>query len=820
MRKNLAALNRKLERECPTLPWCQTDPEKLGDVVVSFMYDMQGFYKRWAQKWFENFQFVYGNHNIRWHRRYDFAIDVDFLRRDSAMNKTSQTNISRVVCEALVSAIYADLPTWAPRAVDESSSRSKRKEEITSKLLEYYAYQQSLDDKFKEAATNFVVFGQTAAFVSWDYRAGTLKNVPKMKKIKAPIMTTIMQPADVGLIETPAQAVDSMGAPLYDERWEQETDEFGKPVFSQELSGDVRIEMLTPFEYQREPGSHSIDDAKWVQRLRLMDYDEYLKEYANVPGATRWFDMAKPGFEDQQMYHFAMKQFFRMFYTTPASLDQNKSYGNVFQFAGAQMRSKIMVIEHYDRPEERWPLGRKLVIANGKCTHITEPQFNLPNKSGGWHPFVECQWLTVAPASIATGPMNDVTAKNREMNTADSLIATALLRNCGSQLLVKIGSGLDPQKISGTPGEIHEVQDPMGAAHWLHDEQPISPIVEKLRTQIKDDVYEISGAQDSLRGDRSKGVTAGYALRQLQEREEKRITPARKSFERFVGLIGEKLLTCLKANVTKLGDNAMNYILASAAGKFTSNDVLGFMGGLNFGIDVRVEAGSMAAKSKATMQASLMDLAKGPLGNRLANDANVLDKFLKFFDAETLRDVSAIHRERAQRENTVLLEMIRTGIQDDGASMPIVLFEDDDEIHIQEHSAAFVENSEEIQKNEILLKTYIIHMERHRLQQKEKNGELPPGTSQYVPSFAAGAGMSVPPKEQLVAEKQQNDVQKQAPQPVPPPPPQQPKPTQNQQAPMAPKTVNGQNKGTDPNAPAANTSQARQSTAIVEGKTR
>ena len=165
--------------------------------------------------------------------------------------------------------------------------------------------------------------------------------------------------------------------------------------------------------------------------------------------------------------------------------------------------------------------------------------------------------------------------------------------------------------------------------------------------------------------------------------------------------------------------------------------------------------------------------------------------------------------------------MIRTGIQDNGANLPVVLFEDDDEIHIQEHSAAFIENAEEVQKNEILLKTYIIHMERHRLQQKEKNGELPPGTSQYVPSFAASAGMSVPPKEQLVAEKQQNDAQKAAPQPTPQPPQApQPPPTQNQKAPMAPKTVNGQNKGTDPNAPAANTSQAKQSTNIVEGKTK
>ncbi|UOF77053.1 portal protein [Caudoviricetes sp.] len=802
---SLKKLTRKLELECPELPWCQTDPKKLGDVITQFTYGIEGYYRRWAQKWFENYQFIYGNQNVKWHRRYDFAVDVDFLRRDNSVNKASQTNISRVVFEGLVSAIYADLPSWEARAIDESSSRSKKREDVTKKLLDYYVYSLNLEDKFKEAACNFVAYGQCAAYIRWDPKAGTMKKVPKMAKIKAPVMTTIMQPSDVGLIETPVQAVDSAGAPAFDERWEYQTDNQGKPVYIDQPSGDIKLEILTPFEYRREPGSKSFDEAKWIQRLRIMDYDDYLREYELVDGKTEFFDRVKPGFHDQNMYQFAMKQFFRMFYTTPANVESNRMYGNPFYYATQQLKYKMLIIEHWDKPNEMWPTGRRVIVANGKATHITMPAFNLPNKQGGWHPFVEMQWLSVSPSSVATGPMNDVASKNREINIADSLISTALLRNMGSALLVKTGSGIDPQRISGTPGEIHEVND-LSGARWLHDEQPISPVVQQLRMQIKDDVYEVSGAQDSLRGDRTKGVSAGYALKQLQEREERRITPARKSFEKFIGTIGEKILTCLRANTIELPEHAMGYILASAAGKFNEDDVLTFFSGLDFGVDVRVEAGSMSVKSKATMQATLMDLAKGPLGQRLAQDASVLDKFLKYFDAETLRDASSVHRDRAQRENTIFIEIIRKGVQDDGSTLPIVVFEDDDVIHMQEHQIAFIENCEEIQKNEILLKNFIIHMERHRLQQAEKEGKQPPGMSQYVPSFAANNN-SVPPREQLVQEKQQQQAQQQAPAPTPQPP----------APPVAPQQQVGSTKTPAPTTPAVNTPQAKQSQSNVEG---
>ena len=69
----------------------------------------------------------------------------------------------------------------------------------------------------------------------------------------------------------------------------------------------------------------------------------------------------------------------------------------------------------------------------------------------------------------------------------------------------------------------------------------------------------------------------------------------------------------------------------------------------------------MIEQSKATLQANMLELAKGPAQQRLGQDAKVLDTFLKYFDADPLRDDSATHRDRANRENEVFLDMARLG---------------------------------------------------------------------------------------------------------------------------------------------------------------
>lgn len=745
----------------------------------------QDLYKsRWAQKWFENIQFIYGNQNLKWSKTYDFAVDVDFLTSARpAINQKSKTNLARVVAEALVSFIYSDLPTFTANAADESKIKSKRIAKICEKLLSADMEILCLYRDFLSAAGIFTAMGQVAAKIDHNRSKGQIVQIPQFQKVKAPIYTDMMQvdPMTGGLLEVPVQALDSMGKGLFEEKWEPVIGLDGRQVKKAVRAGQEEVRILTPFEYTRAPGSKGMHDTPWIEEIRILDYERYYDEYKDIDGKTKEFDReVMPLQKGTELHTFVIRQFMRLHYITPPTLDNNlRGLNSVIK--GNYLKNKVIVIEHYDEPRMgKWDEGRRVITTNGYCTHITKPSYKT-NKKDGWHPFAEAQWFNISPSSLAAGPLNDVIEKNRELNVKDSLIATALRRNMGSALLYRAGMGFDKNQYTGTPGEFHEVQDIEGFK-FLHDTQPIPPVIESLRQQDKDDVYESSGAQDAIRGDRSKNVSAGYALKQLQEREEKRLTPPKREFERFVSTIGEKIIASKRSNFSRLSDDVIGYLKRAAAGEFTIEEVVGFLSSdIDYGVDIKAEPDSMLAKSQATYQANLVELGKGPLKDRLANDAQVLDEYIKEFGVEGLRDGSACHRDRAKRENEVFADMLSLGPDSDGLSRPVVCDEDDDDIHISEHTVDLVTNFEEISSNLFVLEERLKHIEMHRISSKEKAGKVAPGTTLNVPQAYAQARNSPAPQAPMIYQQNQQRQQQQQ--------QQQTAQTQNPALPGGPKTT-------------------------------
>lgn len=806
----------------PELPWNVFTADELGPAVMQFCNEHEPYFRRWAEVWWENFQFLFGQHNMRWSKKYGFAVDFDFMRTTSPFNLKAWTNIGRPVIEALTSLLYSGLPEWDVETMDESSSKGKRFRKIYRRLLECYDKRLVMDKEYGGAAFIFAMFGNVGADVGWRLNAGRIMEVPRYRRTQAPVFTDYMAPNAItgGLLEVPVQALGSNSEPLMEDRWEPVRDATGRQVVDQIWAGDAGVDILTPFEYRRGLGTAGMHKTPYAQRYKLLDYDEWLDQYGQLEGRTKHFKDVRPVYSNTLVLGFAQRLFMRMLFTTPPSLDDGmRKIGSVFK--GSLFKHKVLVVEHFDRPHPtKWKKGRRLVITNGVCTHITAPSYNT-GKLDGWHPLLEAQWMHASPSSVAPGPMNDVIRKNRELNVKDSLIASSIRRNMGSQLLIKSGSGLDPQRLTGEPGIAHEVSDPYGV-RWLHDEIPIPPVVAQLRQADKDDVYETSGALDALRGQPSTGATSGYQEKQRQEREERRLAPARKNFELFVAGIGEKLACCIRWNAKSLDEYVVGFLKRSAAGEFTEADIVAFLSTpVDYGVDIKVVKSSMALKSKATQQATLQELAGGPLGQRLSSDAKVLDEYLKFFDVETLRDNSGPHRDRAERENETFLDMLRLGADLEGVLRPLVLFEDDDDIHMAEHTITFIKHFDEFRNDERAMLEFLTHQEHHRLQKQEKLGQVMPGTALQTANMMAGARQTATPTMQTIymdsSMRQQQKAQQQAqPQPGQQPGPagqQQPPAASGQQrAPQAPRQPAGPGGGpgkVDANAPSGNTPSAR-----------
>ena len=759
----------RIKSSCPDLPWCQDEAEHLGPSVMNFLWDQESFIRSWARRWFENFQFIYGNNSIKWSKKYDFAVNTDTLRRNVSMNQKASTNLSRTIHEALTSYLYATIPDWEAESSDQSSLKGKRFAKITEKLLTAYMSRLCMDKEFLVAASMGVCYGQMAGEVGWNPSGGQLMDVPRWKKIKAPVFSDMLANCQMtgGLIEIPTSSLGSDGQPLFEDRWEAVTDGTGKQIIDRIAAGDAYVKMRTPFEYRRQIGTYGMHKTRFVETVDLIDFDEWMETYGTMDGKTKFFQQVEPQLNEGAIRDFALRHFMRLQFTVPPTLNDNGREAGA-QFKRSLFKNKVLVVNHYDRPlPGLWDRGRRLVLANGQCTHITAPQYTT-NKLDGWHPLVEFQWSNLAPMSIATGPMDSVTAKNRELNIADSLIATAMRRNCGSQQLVKIGSGFDPNQQSGEPGQSHLVNDLEGV-RYLHDDQPIAPAVPTIRDSLKSDVYETTGAGDALRGERPPNVSAGYAFQQLDEREQRRLSPARRGFESFAGGLGEKLSSCVRQNVIKLDDRIMGWMIRHGSGEFTPQDVISFLSNpMDYGVDINVKPSSMVISSKATRQANYLELAKGPLQQRLSQDAGVLDEFCKEFDAQSLRDRSACQRDCATRENEVFSDLMRMGPNTEGIKLPVVILEDDDNIHMSYHAEFFVQHKEQIVTNQWLLQTLLLHTEHHRIQLEEKMGQMLQGASQQVPEMEAQARTQAAPQPQAIfhntmQRQQQNmDAQQQA----------------------------------------------------------
>lgn len=803
----------------PYLPWNQWGADMLGPVIMQFIKDNDPYYKRWSARWFENFQFLYGNQSGKFERNFETAVNVDPLRtRAPSLFTKSQTNITRTIVESLTSFIFGTLPDWDVESSNESSSKANRAKYIVQSILDAYFQRLSMDVDLQVMANCFPLYGCIFSKIDWDDNAGTILDVPiydlleQVKQMATSKPNAMLQ----GLLEVPTPYLDSKGQEVLEKIWTPRKDASGKPIIKKTFSGDIRHTVKTPFEIRRPIGSYGMHKDKYIQEFRIMDYDEWMDEYQHVGGKTKFWNKFRPLYEDPASFSIAMSHFLQMQLTTPPVFSEIMKRAD-YSYRGAMLRGKVLVVEHWDKPHQlKWPKGRRVIVTNGMCTHITVPNYRT-GKMNGWHPYAEAQWMRVAPNSYGPGPVNDSVIKNRELNQKDSLVATASRRNLGGALLYTKNSGFDPTMMSGEPGRMLPVKD-LDGVRFLHDDLPISPIIPQLRESEKADAYEMSGAGDSLRGDRSVGAGSGYQARQYSEREEKRLTPAKTSWDQMVSTIGEKIYVCLRHNVVKLDDAVIGFMQRSASGRFTPTDVMAFLSTpIEPGIDISVKKDSMAIKSKASMQATLQELAKGPFGKRLEQDAYVMDEYLKYFDAEKLRDRSSAHRDRAQRENSYFSDLVRLGPQGaEGTMAPVVLPEDDDDIHLAEHAQYEIQNTEELLQNPAVHFQWIMHQETHRIQSQEKKGAVPPGSTVLVPQMygqvmqtpnADGTMVAADQQQRVQAQQQQQQMQaQQAAQQS------QTKPGAQPQAPSSPSPAgSGAGRETDPNAPSANTPQgARQ----------
>jgi hypothetical protein len=590
--------------------------------------------------------------------------------------------------------------------------RDKSASKIGNLILEGNWERLKEPNNYEYAAACVITYGTVFKKSFWDTTTISMAKVPRMETVM-----TMQGPQE-------AQAKDpESGELLYDEL----------PL------GDVNTEVVEPYRIALDPLATDLHKSRWIMEYSIQPLD-YIKEVFGKtdPGYTGRVDDVKA----ESNLNNSLKRF----------ADLKNSSGVKGHSMGTSASESLpencaVLKDYFERPSMQYPKGRRVVVANGICLYAGDTDCE-GSEHGDWHPYSECRWELVPGRFWGKSPLDAVVEIQKQVNSIDSVIVLTRKTTAIPQKLLPLGCGVPKGTWTGRPGQEIEYRDTGGGKPEIIPATGVDASVFAERDQRKDDIKNISGAIDILKGDRPPGVTAASALNLLYEVGTGKLFPILDRWKVFVEtdqkkqlkLVGRKykeprpdFIRTLKMKNTELSEQEID--------RFIGSD-------LYDNYNVVVEAGSNVPKLQAAKQAQLQEAAAaGTLG--LESPANRLEYNRQMgihgFDNEVGPDVK-----RAEWEND-LLENVSQNPQN--AQMAMVMEFDKDDVHIDVHERRMKEPSF-MQLPFDVQQAFMMHTNNHKNAQSQKMQEqliqaqmsgMPPDPSQgpgnsNAPTPAPGHG--------------------------------------------------------------------------------
>lgn len=462
----------------------------------------------------------------------------------------------------------------------------------------------------------------------------------------------------------------------------QSLDEAGYPAFETLPLGDVFTTIIEPYKLSLDPVASNIHDARWIMETSIRPLNWIVENYDKTDeGYTGKAQEVK----EEKALPNSMRRFFQLRTSSGVRATQN-GFTATSQYNSSDMIENAAIVkEYWEAPSEGHPKGRLIVVANNVVLYVGESPCEGPEQ-GDWHPYSECRWEIVPGRFWGKSPLDAAVEIQRQINSIDSIIILTRKTMAVPQKLVPQGS-VPPGKWTGQPGQqIDYRPGPNG-------EKPenIAPIgvdqsVWQERSQRVEDIKQVSGAIDILKGDRPPGVTAASALALLYEVGTGKLFPILDRWKNFIESSQKKQLRLISK---KYKEPRPEFIaqLVSKNKDLTEDQVRNFVGeDLYDNCNVIIDAVSSIPKLKAAEQAYLLELAQIGVLN-LDNPANRQEFLSKFgihgFDEDYSKDV-----QRAEWENDLLDDLVHNP-----QNKAIVLDCDNHDIHISIHENRIKEPS-------------------------------------------------------------------------------------------------------------------------------
>ncbi len=271
--------------------------------------------------------------------------------------------------------------------------------------------------------------------------------------------------------------------------------------------------------------------------------------------------------------------------------------------------NSVVVKEYYERPSLKYPKGRLVVVANGITLYSGDSPYEGP-EMGDWHPFSECRWELVPGRFWGKSPLDAGVDIQKQINSIDSIIILTRKTTAIPQKLIPQNIGISKGEMTGRPGQEYFYRDTgTGAKPEILPASGLDGQVFQERAQKVDDLKNVTGATDILKGGAPGDVTAASALNLLYEVGTGKIYPVLDRWKLFIESDQKKQLRLVSKNFREPRAEFIKK-LKSLNTELSEESINKFIGAdMQDNCNVVVEAGSNIPKLQAAKAAQLMELA-------------------------------------------------------------------------------------------------------------------------------------------------------------------------------------------------------------------
>ncbi len=565
------------------------------------------------------------------------------------------------------------------------------------------------EKNYEYAAACILTYGTVFKKSHWDVGAGGFVKVPKMEPQPQTDPQTGQQ---TGV--TMVHAIDP---------------ETGDLLFDELPLGDLDTGIVEPQRMALDPSANDLHKAKWI-----MEYSIHPVAWIKAS-----FDRQEPGYTgrsdevtEERALQGSLKRFIALKNSSgvkTSTLGGGDTNLNGNSGGDSNMSNQAVVKEYYEAPSKDHPQGRLVVVANGIPLYAGDSPCDGPEE-GDWHPYSECRWEILPGRFWGKTCLDEGCEINKRINSIDSVIQLTRKTTAIPQRLIPTSAGIQPGQWTGRPGLEIPYRDSGGAKPELLPGVGVDGSVFQERALAVEDLKNVMGNMDILKGDRPPGVTAASALNLLYEVGTGKLYPVLDRYNHFIENDQKKQLRVISKHYKEPRPTyiallqSMNEDLSpEAINKFIGTDLLD-------NCNVIIEAGSNIPKLHAAQQAALQEAAQGgTLGLEQPSNRNEYNRQLGIsgFDNDVGPDM-----DRASWENDLLDNF------DLKPEMPTILIVDDDQIHMDTlarrmKKPSFMSCSMAVQQ------AYMQHYQAHDKAASDKQ------TQQIMQAMASGQPPGPPP---------------------------------------------------------------------------